>query len=72
MMYGAKIWRLDEGWKDIDIIHGRLSKKILGIPRFAANGVAELDLEGQGIMSCCEISARNSTNGQGRTSKDVL
>jgi hypothetical protein len=30
--------------KEIDIIHGRLCKKILGIPRFAANGVDELEL----------------------------
>jgi hypothetical protein len=44
MMYGAEIWGLDEGWKEIDIIHSRLCKKILGIPRFAANGVAEIEL----------------------------
>jgi hypothetical protein len=36
LVYGAEIWGLDEGWK-IDIIHGRLCNKILGIPRFAAN-----------------------------------
>jgi hypothetical protein len=30
---------LDEGCKEIDIIHRRLCKKILGIPRLAANGV---------------------------------
>jgi hypothetical protein len=35
---------LDEGWKETDIIHGRFCKKILGIPRFAANGIAELQL----------------------------
>jgi hypothetical protein len=39
MMYGAEIWGLDEGWKEINIIHSRLCKKILGIPRFAANRV---------------------------------
>jgi hypothetical protein len=44
MMYGAEIWGLDEGWKEIDIIHGGLCKKILGITRFAANGVAEIEL----------------------------
>jgi hypothetical protein len=43
-MYGAEIWGLDEGWKEIDLIHGRDCKKILGIPRFAANGVAEVEL----------------------------
>jgi hypothetical protein len=46
-------------------------KKILGIPRSAANGVAEIE-EGKGIMSCCEILPKNSTDGQGRTSKGVL
>jgi hypothetical protein len=45
LMYGAEIWGLDEGWKEIDVIHGRLCKKMLGIPRFAANWVAELELE---------------------------
>jgi hypothetical protein len=44
-MCGAEIWGLDEGWKETDIIHGRLCKKILGILRFAANGVAEIELE---------------------------
>jgi hypothetical protein len=44
MMYGAEIWGLDAGLKEIDIIHGRLCKKILGIPRFAANGIAEMEL----------------------------
>jgi hypothetical protein len=40
--YGAEIWGLDEGWKEIDIIHMRDCKKILGIPRLAVNRVAEL------------------------------
>jgi hypothetical protein len=39
LMNGAEIWGLDEGWKEIDIIHGRLCKKILGMPRFAAKGL---------------------------------
>jgi hypothetical protein len=38
------IWGLWEGWKEISIIQGRFCKKILRIPRFAANGVAELEL----------------------------
>jgi hypothetical protein len=41
--YGVQIWGVEGGWKEIDKIHGRI-KKILGIPRFAANGVAELEL----------------------------
>jgi hypothetical protein len=76
MMYGAEVWGLDEGWKEIDIIHGRLCKKILGISRFAANGVAEVELGKDSrrgkVLSCCEILAKNSTDEQGRTSKGVL
>jgi hypothetical protein len=44
LMYGAETWGLDEGRKEIDIIHGRVCKKILGIPRFAATVVAVLEL----------------------------
>jgi hypothetical protein len=44
MMYGVEIWGIEEGWKQIDKIHGRMCKKILGIPRFTANGVTELEL----------------------------
>jgi hypothetical protein len=29
MMYGAEIWGLDEGWKEMHVIHRRLCKKIL-------------------------------------------
>jgi hypothetical protein len=39
-----KLWRLDEAWKEVDRIHGRFCKKILGLPRCAANGVAEMEL----------------------------
>jgi hypothetical protein len=61
MMYGAEIWGLDEGRK-FDIIHGRLCKKILGIPRFAANGVADVTWEeivgGARYYVCCEYRQR--------------
>jgi hypothetical protein len=43
-LYGAEIWGLEKGWKETDIIHGRFCKKILRVPRLAANGVAELEL----------------------------
>jgi hypothetical protein len=58
LMYEAEIWGLDEGWKEIDIIHGRLCKKILGIPRFAANWVAEVELGRDsrgGNVLCCAV-----------------
>jgi hypothetical protein len=41
----VSLCRTYEGWKEIDIIHSRLCKKIPGIPRFAANGVAEMSWE---------------------------
>jgi hypothetical protein len=44
MMYGAELWVLDEVWKETDKIHGRSCKKILRLPRCAANGVAEMEL----------------------------
>jgi hypothetical protein len=46
MMYGIEIWGwgVEEGMKEIDKIHGRICKKILGILRSAANGVTELKL----------------------------
>jgi hypothetical protein len=43
LMYGAEIWGLNEGRKEIGIIHSRLCKNV-GIPRFAANGVAKIEL----------------------------
>jgi hypothetical protein len=51
MMYGVEIWGNEEEWKEIDKIHGRMCKTFLGIPRFAANGVAELEL-GRGSRRC--------------------
>jgi hypothetical protein len=44
MIYGVEKRGVEEGWKEIDKIHERMYKKNLGIPRFAANGVAELEL----------------------------
>jgi hypothetical protein len=42
IMYGVELWGLDEAWKEVDRIHGRFCKKILGLPRCAANGMAEM------------------------------
>jgi hypothetical protein len=43
-MYGIEMWALHGGWKEIDKIHSRFCKIILGVPRSAANNVAELEL----------------------------
>jgi hypothetical protein len=44
MMYCIEMWDLEGGWKQIDKIHSRFCKVILGMPRSAANNVAELEL----------------------------
>jgi hypothetical protein len=44
MLYGVEIWGLEGGWKHIDRIHSKFCKVILGMPRSAANNVAELEL----------------------------
>jgi hypothetical protein len=43
-MYAVELWGLDEAWKEFDRIHGRFCKKILGLPRCAVNGMAEMVL----------------------------
>jgi hypothetical protein len=42
MMYGIELWGENDAWKEIDKIHGRFCKKILRVPRCAANGAAEV------------------------------
>jgi hypothetical protein len=44
IMYGVELWGLDEAWKEVDRIHGRFCKKILDLPRCAANGITEMEL----------------------------
>jgi hypothetical protein len=39
-----EMWGLEGGWKEVDKIHIRFCKIILGMPRSAANNVAELEL----------------------------
>jgi hypothetical protein len=44
LIYGAEIWGLEDGWKEIYVIQGRLCKKVLRIPKPAANGIAKLEM----------------------------
>jgi hypothetical protein len=44
MMYGVEVWSLNGGWKEIVKIQSRFCNKMLGLPRFAENSVAELEL----------------------------
>jgi hypothetical protein len=46
MMYGMEVWSSDGGWKEIYRIHRIICNKVLGLPTFAANSMAELKLEG--------------------------
>jgi hypothetical protein len=46
MMYGIETWGLKGGWKQIDNVHSRFCKVSFGIPRLAANNVAELEWGG--------------------------
>jgi hypothetical protein len=43
-MYGIEMWGLEGGWKEKDKIQFIFCKKILQVPRSAANVVAELDM----------------------------
>jgi hypothetical protein len=43
-MYGIELWGPEGEWKEIDKIHIRFCKIILGMPRSAGNTVAELEL----------------------------
>jgi hypothetical protein len=43
-MYGIEMLSLEGGWKEIDKIHSKFCKIILGMLRSAANNVAELEL----------------------------
>jgi hypothetical protein len=44
IMYGKELWSVYDTWKEIDNIHGRFCKNILGLPRCAANETAEIEL----------------------------
>jgi hypothetical protein len=33
MLYGAEVWGIHKAWKEMDVIHTRFYKMILGVPR---------------------------------------
>jgi hypothetical protein len=43
IMYDVELWGLDEAWKEVRM-HRRFCKKILGLVRCVANGMAEIGL----------------------------
>jgi hypothetical protein len=42
-MYGIEMWGPEGEWKEIDKIHSRFCEILLGMPRSAANNMAELE-----------------------------
>jgi len=38
------VWSLSEAWKELDKVHRRFCKKLMGIPNCAVNGLAEMEL----------------------------
>jgi hypothetical protein len=44
ILYGVEVWGLKETWGSIVDLHDRFCKKLLGLSRCSANGVAEMRL----------------------------
>jgi hypothetical protein len=44
IIYRVELWGPYEAWKISAKVHGRFCKKLLGLPRCAANGMAEMEL----------------------------
>jgi hypothetical protein len=51
--YGIEVWRLSEAWKELDKVHHRFCKKLMGIPNCAVNGMAEMELGRQSRRGKC-------------------
>jgi hypothetical protein len=43
-MYGIQVSRLSEAWKEVDNVHRRFCKELMGVPNCAANGFVENEL----------------------------
>jgi hypothetical protein len=42
-------WGIYDEWNEINEVQGRICKKILGIPCYAANGTAQMELDIDGM-----------------------
>jgi hypothetical protein len=62
LMYEAKIWRLEDGWKGTGLVQRKYCKRVLlSTPRFAVNGVVELKLgkdSRRGKVLCLAVKFR--------------
>jgi hypothetical protein len=43
MMYGIEVCRLSEAWIQLDKVHSRFCRKLMGTPNCAANAFAEME-----------------------------
>jgi hypothetical protein len=41
--YGIEVWRLSKAWKLYEVL-GIFCKKLMGIPNYAVNGYAEVEI----------------------------
>ena len=44
IMYGMEVWALNKSWKEVDKIHSRFCKTLIGIPNCVTKGFAEMEL----------------------------
>jgi hypothetical protein len=68
---------LKKVWKKTDVVQERFCNKVLRIPRFSANSIAELEFgrySRRGKVLCWVVKYffKNFADGQGITSKRVL
>lgn len=55
VMCGIEVWGLNEAWKEIDKVHSRFCKQLIGIPNCAANGFAEMELGRESRRGKCRF-----------------
>ena len=50
---GIEIGRLNGTWKEVDKIHSKFYKRLIGIQNYAANGFAEVELDRESRRGKC-------------------
>ena len=44
IIYGIEVWRLSKAWKELDKVHYRFCKKLMGISNCTMNELVEMEL----------------------------
>lgn len=69
-------WGLSEAWREVDKVHSRSCKYLMGIPNYAANGFVEMELgreqERQVRRINSEVLVSDHVFGYRRTNKTKL